>query len=323
MALEGMDVAAVADLARRVDAHTRTLESVAAQLGGLAAELGRCWHGPAAATFQHDCETRHRPAIAAAAGATSEMHRHLTANMAEQRLASAAVSVAGGSGAAVSVAGLAGLGMVTGAVAGGIANAWDVKEKVERAARIPEYLLNTEAKLFHHADPLTGHGPLSWLGKHTEDPVFPYYKDTKLVRWMHDTPALRTADHLLVKTHGYKILGKVVEPAAIAIGVATVGVDVSQAGYAFTHHQDGAAAGDLVNGVADGVGMVPVVGWLGQFDIEMAKKDVTMITTGGPIPSPFSWQNLKEDYAPLPGEMWHQLGKDKGELFNMLLGGHG
>ena len=96
MNLEGMDVDQVDSLARRMDIHTRTLESIAAVLGGLAAELSHLWRGPAAATFQHDCETLHRPAITAAANAVSDLHQHLVANLAQQVRASAADGGSGG-----------------------------------------------------------------------------------------------------------------------------------------------------------------------------------------------------------------------------------
>jgi uncharacterized protein YukE len=96
MNLEGMDVDQVDSLARRMDTHTRTLESIAAVLGGLAAELSHLWRGPAAATFQHDCETLHRPAITAAASAISDLHQHLVANLAQQVRASAADGGPGG-----------------------------------------------------------------------------------------------------------------------------------------------------------------------------------------------------------------------------------
>ena len=323
MNLEGMDVGQVDSLARRIDTHTRTLESIAAILGGLAAELSHLWRGPAAATFQHDCETLHRPAIAAAASALSDMHQHLIANLAQQRRASAADS-AGSAGSAGS-GGLSALaGIVGGAVAGGIVQAWDTTEKVEPWTTLPEYLLGKEKEIFGHADPEpAGHGPWVWLEKHTEDPVFPFFADSKAVHWLHDTTALRSADELLVKTHAYKVLGKVIEPVSLGLGVAAVGADLAQAGKAAASGDTYGAASHLVDAEADAVGMVPVVGWVGDFDIEMAKKDVQQIVTGGPVPSPFSWQNLKEDYAPLPGEMWQELLQDKGELFDMALGGHG
>jgi uncharacterized protein YukE len=107
MNLEGMDVDQVDSLARRMDTHTRTLESIAAVLGGLAAELSHLWRGPAAATFQHDCETLHSPAIMAAASAISDMHQRLVANLAQQVRASAAD---GGSAAPVSAGSLGGGG---------------------------------------------------------------------------------------------------------------------------------------------------------------------------------------------------------------------
>lgn len=107
MNLEGMDTDQVNGLAGRIDTYRRSLESIAAVLGGLAAELSHLWRGPAAATFQHDCETRYRPAITASAAALSDMHQHLVANLTQQVRASAAD---GGSGGPLAVGGAGGGG---------------------------------------------------------------------------------------------------------------------------------------------------------------------------------------------------------------------
>jgi uncharacterized protein YukE len=318
MNLEGMDVDQVDSLARRMDTHTRTLESSAAVLGGLAAELSHLWRGPAAATFQHDCETLHRPAITAAASAISDMHQHLVANLTQQVRASAAD--ASGAGAAPGAV----AGTIAGMVAAGVAKAWDTTGKVQEWTRIPEYLLDKEKEIFKHTDgDPTGNGPWAWLEKHTEDPVFPHLEDTKVVRWLADTRLLKTTDEVLVKTHGYRVLGKVVAPVGLALGLAAVGVDLAQASTTAASGNSYAAANHLVDAEADAVGVFPVVGWVGEFDIEMAKMDVNQIVNGGPIPSPFSWQNLREDYAPLPGEMWQELLQDKGKLLGVAAGDHG
>jgi uncharacterized protein YukE len=315
MNLEGMDVGQVEGLARRMDTHTRTLESIAAILGGLAAELSHLWRGPAAATFQHDCETLHRPAIAAAASAISDMHQHLVANLAQQVRASAA-DLGGGEGIDSIVGGLA-----AGAAAG-IAAAWKFASTAESYAKLVEWPFSKIGEIAGHEATIADHGVMAWLEREEGKDLFPYYKDSKIVRWLHDTPEVAGVDRFLSDTHAYGLLDKA---PVIALGFAavSVGIDTKEAINDYDQHRDGAMAGDIVNGFADGAGAIPVVGPFASFDIEMAKMDVQEIATGGPIPSPFSWQNLKEDYAPLPGEMWQQLLQDKGKLFDVALGGHG
>ena len=303
MSFEGMDADQLQGLAKQIDSDAQALDKLVTTLTGVVGALTLLWNGPVAATFEQDWQSKNRPALLAAYNTLTALHTHLVNNISQQISASAAEG-----------------GWTVGHV---IDDLWQGTEKVEALTTIPLYLVSKEQQLFGHGDPEpTGDGPWTWLEKHTEDPVFPYIEDTKAVRWLHSTPALRDADDVLVKTHAYKILGKVITPITLGIGVASVGVDLTQAGQDEAAGNAYGAANHAVDAVADSVAMVPVVGWLGDFDTEMAKADVNEIVNGGPIPSPFSWQNLKEDYAPLPGEMWQELLQDKGELFNMALGGH-
>ncbi len=303
MSFEGMDVDQLQGLAKQIDADAQTLDNLVSTLTGVVSTLTHLWNGPVATTFEQDWQSKNRPALLAAYNTLRDLHTHLVSNISQQTSASAAEG-----------------GWTVGRV---VDDLWQGAEKVAEWTNIPLYLLSKEQQLFGHGDPEpTGDGPWTWLEKHTEDPVFPYIEDTKTVRWLHDAPELRDADDVLVKTHAYKVLGKVIEPVALGIGVTSVGVDLTQAGRDVAAGNAYGAANHVVDAAADSVGMVPVVGWFGDFDIEMAKADVNEVVNGGPIPSPFSWQNLKEDYAPLPGEMWQELLQDKGELFNMALGGH-
>jgi len=311
MSFEGMDVDQLTALAKQVDADAQALHSLVTGLTGIVGTLNFFWQGPMVAAFEQDWQSKNRPALLAAYNTLTDLHAHLVSNINQQTAASAADS-----GWA---AGAAGLGS---AVLGGIATAWDKLGEEQERTSIPEYLISKEEELFGHDKAPTGKGPWAWLEKHTEDPVFPEVKDTKALRWLHDSPALRYADDVLVKTHAYKVLDRVVEPINLGIAVASVGVDLSQASLAAAHGNDYAAAGHVADAEADALGTIPIVGQLAAFDIEVTKADINEILTGGPIPSPFSVQNLKEDYAPLPGEMWQTLLADKGELIDWALGGH-
>jgi WXG100 family type VII secretion target len=304
MSIEGMDTNQLEGLAKQIDSNSQALYNLVNSINGVIGALIFSWNGPAATTFEHDWQNKNRPALLNAHNILANLHSELIKNIDQQKSASAQDS-----------------GWSVGSVIGGL---WQKKEEVEEKTRIPEYLVNKEKEIFGHSDPSKGHNPWTWLEKHTpEDPVFPYFKDTKVVRWLHDTPVLREADHLLGKTYAYKVLDKVVEPAALVASAASVGVDLYQAGDAAVHGNAHGAADHFTDAEADAVGTVPVLGWMADFDTELAKADINQIINGGPIPTPFSWQNLREDYAPLPGEMWRELGQDKKELVDMALGGHG
>jgi uncharacterized protein YukE len=309
VSFEGMDVDQLQGLAKQIDSDAQALYTLVANLTGVMGGLALLWHGPVAATFDQDWQAKNRPALLGAYNTLTSLHTHLIDNINQQQSASTADSY-----------GASGLGA---ALLGGIARAWDIVGEVEQRTAIPEYLISKEQELFGPAEPEpAGRGPWTWLEKHTEDRVFPQLEDTKAVRWLSDSPALRDASDLLVKTHVYKVLDKVIEPVNLGIAVASVSVDLGQASLDAAHGNDYGAANHLVDGAADALGAIPVVGQLADFDIELAKADVNEIVNGGPIPSPGSWQNLREDYLPLPGEMWQELLADKGELFNMALGGH-
>jgi WXG100 family type VII secretion target len=309
MSFEGMNIDQMQALAKQIDADAQALYNLVNNLNGILAGLVFTWNGPTAAAFEQEWQHKNRPALLSAYTILTNLHKHLVDNINQQTSASAADSY-----------GADGLG---GAALGIAAAIWGVVETVEPLAAIPEYLISKEEDLFNHAPPDPAvKGPWTWLEKHTEDPVFPEIKDTRPLRWLHDTPALRYADDLLVKTHVYKVLDKVIEPVNLGIAVASVGVDLGQASLDAAHGDAYGAANHVADAEADGLGAIPIVGQLAGFDIEVAKADINEVVTGGPIPSPFSWKNLKEDYAPLPGEMWQQLLLDKGQLLNMALGGH-
>ena len=303
--IEGMDTGQVESLANQIDANAQALYNLVTSLNGVIGGLIFLWNGPVAAHFEQQWQSKNRPALLNAHAILVNLHGELIKNVNHQKSASAAD------------------GWTAGSVIGGL---WHKKEEVEEITRIPEYLVKKEEEIFGHSDEAKGHNPWTWLEKHTpEDPVFPYFKDTKVVNWLHDTPVLREANNILEKTHGYgyKVLDKFVEPAALVAGAASVAVDLYQSGDAAVHGNAHGAADHLTDAEADAVGTLPVLGWMADFDTELAKADINQIINGGPIPAPFSWQNLKEDYLPLPGEMWQELGQDKKELVEMALGGHG
>jgi uncharacterized protein YukE len=301
MSFEGMDADELRGLAAQINTDAQTLSGLVATMTGVLAELTLFWQGPMVAVFEQDWQAKYRPSLLAAYDTLAGLHTHLVSNIDQQTSASAAEG-----------------GWTVGRV---VNDLWQGTQTVGELTLIPLYLMDKEKELFGHGDPEpTGRGPWTWLEKQTEDKVFPYLEDTKPVRWLKDTRALRYADDLLVKTHAYKVL-KFAGPAGIAVGVATVAVDLTQAGQAQAAGNTYSAANHTVDAAADAVMMFPVVGWLGHFDIEMTKADVDEVVTGGPIPSPFSWQNLKEDYFPLPGGMWQELKHDTGKLLGIGAGG--
>jgi uncharacterized protein YukE len=295
MSFDGMDVDQLQGLAKQIDADAQALHNLVTGLNGIVGTLNFFWQGPMVATFEQDWQSKNRPALLTAYNTLTDLHTHLVENINQQVSASAADS--------------------------GWAAAWDKVGKVQQWTSVPEYLISKQEELFGHDAP-PGKGPWAWVQKHTEDPVFPKLKDTKPLQWLHNTPELRFADKVLVKTHAYKVLDRVIEPINFGIAVASVGVDLTQASLAAARGNDYAAAGHVADAAADALGVIPVVGQLAAFDIEITKADINLIVTGGPIPSPFSVQNLKEDYAPLPGEMWQTLLADKWELLDWATGGH-
>lgn len=314
MSFEGMDVGQVQAIARQLDANARALDGIAGLLAGLAEELILHWQGPAAARFQHEWTSQHRQALHAAAQALADMHDRVVTNIGQQQGASAADA----GFAAVTGAAFAGL-------VGGAGTAWHVIETADEARRVVEWPIDKVREISgrHEAAEPKGDSAWAWLRRTVDDdPVSPQLKESNIVRWLHDTPAVRDADRILSDTHVYKVLDKV-GPAGIVIGAAATLGDLSAAGGAAVHGHYESAGGHLVDAASDGLMTGKTVFWLGGFDIEMAKKDVEEFTQGGGVPSPFSWQNLKNDYWPtftgLPSDAWQQ----RSELFKLVMGDHG
>ncbi len=308
MALEGMDVDQAQSLARRLDANAQGLAHLTAALTALTAELGRSWLGPASAAFQQQWSTQHRAALTSTAQAVADMHAHLTANIQQQIRASAADPASSG-GAGTGASGTAGHRSVVGTA-----------EDITKSVLWPLDRIR-ELSGRHLSGPPAGHGPLKWLQEIGEDTTFPHLRNVPVLRWLSDTPAVRDTDTLLSHAHVYTMLD-FLGPAGTVLGLVNVGGDLAKAGVDVAHHDYASAGGQLVNTASDALMSGKGVFWLAGFDVEMAKKDVDLIMQGG-TPSPFSWENLKNDYLPtfvgMPEEAW----QDRGELLDLVLGEHG
>lgn len=319
MNLEGMDVDQVTSLARRIDSHTRTLESIAAVLGGLAAELSHLWHGPAAAAFFHDCETRHRPALGGAARAIAEMHAHLVANIEQQTRASAAdagfgAARGGGSGGGIGAIADAALG----GVVGGVGFLWNTAKGIDDRISPVETSLDTIRELAGNDD-VVGRYDKTWteVMKLDRDGSLLKYKQSPVLHWLHDNPGVQKVGGVLDDPHAAKVLD-IAGKGGNAIGLASAGIDGVKAGdQAFAHHNYGAAGGDLVDATATGLKTSKnPVAYLAGVDITLVKEDYDLaqrIDWKQGIPSPFSGDNFRTIYVPtfksLPGQLVGPLEK--------------
>jgi uncharacterized protein YukE len=308
MALEGMDVDQAQSLARRLDANAQALAHITAALSALTAELGRSWLGPASAAFQQQWTAQHRAALTSAAQALADMNTHLTANIQQQIRASAADSPSSGG---------------AGAGASGTEGHRSVFNTVDDITKSVLWPLDRIRELSgrHLSGPPTGHGPLKWLQEWGEDKTFPHLRNVPLVHWLSGTREVKDADNFLFHAHVYKALD-VLGPAGTVLGLTTAAGDVVKAGADVGDHHYASAGGELVNTASDALMSGKGVFWLAGFDIEMAKKDVELISQPG-TPSPFSWANLKNDYWPglegVPQEAW----QERRELLDLVLGEHG
>src|ERR1700760_3092660 len=87
-----MDVDELTGLAKQVDAAAQKLYNLVSMLSGALGELVLLWHGPLAATFEQDWQSKNRPALLAAYSQLSALHQHLTDNISQQVSASAVES---------------------------------------------------------------------------------------------------------------------------------------------------------------------------------------------------------------------------------------
>lgn len=117
MSFEGMDADQLQGLAEQINADAQALSDLVTTLTSVAARLTVLWHGPLAAAFEQDWQSKLSPSLRAAAGTLTDLHTHLQNNIKAQVSASAAEA---GPGAGPST----GTGAILPAVAAGAGVIW-------------------------------------------------------------------------------------------------------------------------------------------------------------------------------------------------------
>jgi uncharacterized protein YukE len=74
MSFEGMDVDQLTALAKQIDSAAQALYNLVTSLTGTMGGLTLLWHGPVAATFEQDWESKNRPALLAAYNTLTNLH---------------------------------------------------------------------------------------------------------------------------------------------------------------------------------------------------------------------------------------------------------
>src|ERR1700722_5645298 len=90
MSFEGMDVDQLQGLAKQVNADAQALSDLVTTLTVVAARLTAAWHGPLAAAFEQDWQSKLSPSLQAATRTLTDLHTHLVNNINAQVSASAA-----------------------------------------------------------------------------------------------------------------------------------------------------------------------------------------------------------------------------------------
>jgi uncharacterized protein YukE len=90
MSFEGMDVDQLQGLAKQVNADAQALSDLVTTLTAVAARLTVLWHGPLAAAFEQDWQSKLSPSLQAATRTLTDLHTHLVNNINAQASASAA-----------------------------------------------------------------------------------------------------------------------------------------------------------------------------------------------------------------------------------------
>jgi uncharacterized protein YukE len=90
MSFEGMDVDQLQTLAKQVNADAQTLSDLVTTLTAVAPRLTAAWHGPLAAAFEQDWQSKLSPSLQAATRTLTDLHTHLANNINAQVSASAA-----------------------------------------------------------------------------------------------------------------------------------------------------------------------------------------------------------------------------------------
>lgn len=315
MPFEGMDVDQAQQLARQLGANAQALAAITVALSGLAQELGHCWRGPAAATFQYQWTAQHHASLSSAAEALADMHTRLVANIDQQAWASAA-STADGAGAVGGI--LSGAALT--ALFAGIGRGW---AGLQTGAGWEGLVQTPLDKIREVAGPddvpeirdgriISEDYDKTWtrLMRLDHDGPFLKYKESPLINSLHDNVHVQRAAEILDGTHSAAVLGTL-DTAGKRLGQVTTLVDGAESVNDVARHHYGSAAGSAVD--AGSTALMnsdnPAL-FLAGFDVALIKKDYELaqqVDWKEGIPNPFNASNFRNDYVPtfkeLPGQL--------------------
>jgi len=283
MSFEGMDVDQLQGLAKQIDSDAQVLYNLVADLTGAVGGLTLLWHGPMAATFEQDWQSKNRPALLAAYNTLRDLHAHLVSNISQQTSASAAEG-----------------GLTVKGVVGGLEDGLKVASAVGLPFAIISELGDGKLTDLTHANLLKK----GWTFA-TEDRSL-FRLNPVDVGWMKTTANF--LDHSPVGT-GLKVVGL----AGSAVSAFHAVDDLYRAGDDVYHGDYADAATELVEGVADGLQAYPSpVTYLAGVGLKLADQVAVQELTNAP--SPVSGSNFQQGYVPAltstgTGPVWEQAGK--------------
>ncbi len=119
MSFEGMDVDQLQGLAKQIGSDAQALYHLVNSLTGAVGGLSLLWHGPVAATFEQEWQSKNRPALLGAYNILTSLHAHLVDNINQQTSASAAEG-----------------GWTTGSVTGHAGSGWTTERVISDAENV-------------------------------------------------------------------------------------------------------------------------------------------------------------------------------------------
>lgn len=189
MSFEGMDVDQLQSLAKQIDSDAQALYNLVNTLNGVTGALTLIWHGPVAATFEQEWQSRNRPALLAAYNTLMNLHGHLVSNINQQKSASAAEG-----------------GWTLDRIIGDVRTAWTAWEPVaQRVGYVQEALDKFHELAGKHFEPGAkefkeydkGWSKLIQLD---HDSSLLKYHEWSVLRYAHDASYLQKADKVLAHT---------------------------------------------------------------------------------------------------------------------------
>lgn len=321
MSLEGMDVNEMRGLAQQLDTDLDTLNRLVAAVNELVGRLPLLWHGPAAAAFESDWQSKHRPELATAASTLTSLRDHLVSNLNQQVAASAAD---GGWT----------LGRVLGDAESGAEKLWELKGKKWDPIAGPvgflkdlggkEYQVGSKeykeySKAWSKLIQLDHNGPffkyhdssafqyvhrtvdkvsskISDVVHDVTSPVRNAIHDSSLAHDLRETETVEKAGKFLAHTHLDSFLG----PAGIALAATDFVVNVGQAGVDIKDHRYAGAIQHVGSAVQD----AGPVGFLAGGTIRLLADDYQLgrQVEWSQLPNPLSGDNFVQDYLPSAGD---------------------